>query len=164
MTTSPTTRKGRATRDRIVDAACDLVFERGVAGLNLDEVREATDTSKSQLYHYFKDKSDLIKAVVDRQAERVLDVHRPELAELDESSRLRLSDVFAEWEGMIAHALQRMVDSGELATTADAKQLSIAMMASLQGGFLLSKTSRSVRPLEVALDAAFDYVKAVASP
>jgi len=87
-----------------------------------------------------------------------------ELAELDESSRLRLSDVFAEWEGMIAHALQRMVDSGELATTADAKQLSIAMMASLQGGFLLSKTSRSVRPLEVALDAAFDYVKAVASP
>jgi AcrR family transcriptional regulator len=176
------------------------VFERGVAGLNLDEVREATGTSKSQLYHYFEDKSDLIKAVVDRQAERVLGVHGPalevvdgwtalrrwrnlvvrlvraagchggcpvgslanELAELDESSRLRLSDVFAQWEGMVAEAMQRMVDSGELAASADVKQLSIAMMASLQGGFLLSKTSRSVRPLEIALDSAFDYMKAVA--
>ena len=202
MTARPTTRKGRATRDRIVDAACDLVFERGVAGLNLDEVREATGTSKSQLYHYFEDKADLIKAVVDRQAERVLDVHRPaldavdgwtalrrwrnlvvrlvrgagchggcpvgslasELAELDESSRLRLTDVFAQWEEMIAQALRRMVYSGELARSADVKQLSIALMASLQGGLLLSKTSRSVRPLEIALDAAFDYVKAVAAP
>src|SRR5262249_30806094 len=180
MAAEPTTRKGRATRDRIVDAACDLVFERGVAGLNLDEVCDVTGTSKSQLYHYFEDKSDLIKAVVDRQAERVLGVHGPaldgvdgwtalrrwrnlvlrlvraagcrggcpvgslanELAELDESSRLRLSDVFAEWEGMVAQALQRMVDSGELSAAADVKQLSIAMMALLQGGLLLSKTSR----------------------
>ena len=200
MTTAPSTRKGRATRERIVDAACDLVFERGVAGLNLDEVRAATGTSKSQLYHYFEDKSDLVRAVVDRQAERVLELHGPalgavdgwaalrrwrnlivrlvraagchggcpvgslanELAELDESSRVRLSDVFAEWEGMVAEALQRMVDRGELTGSADVKQLSVAMMAALQGGFLLSKTSRSVRPLEIALDSAFAYVKAVA--
>ena len=201
MTASPSTRKGRQTRDRIVDAACDLVFERGVAGLNLDDVREATGTSKSQLYHYFEDKSDLIKAVVDRQAERVLGVHGPaldavdgwaafrrwrnlvvrlvraagchggcpvgslanELAELDESSRLRLSDVFAEWEGLVAAALQRMVDRGELRPSADVKQLSTAAMASLQGGLLLSKTSRSVQPLEVALDATIDYLRAVAA-
>ena len=201
MTASPSTRKGRQTRDRIVDAACDLVFERGVAGLNLDDVREATGTSKSQLYHYFNDKSDLIKAVVDRQAERVLAVHGPalgdvdgwaalrrwrnlvvrlvraagchggcpvgslanELAELDESSRLRLSDVFAEWEGLVAAALQRMVDRGELRASSDVKRLSTAAMASLQGGLLLSNTSRSVQPLEVALDATIDYLRAVAA-
>ena len=202
MTASPSTRKGRQTRDRIVDAACDLVFERGVAGLNLDDVREATGTSKSQLYHYFEDKSDLIKAVVDRQAERVLGVHGPalgavdgwaalrrwrnlvvrlvraagchggcpvgslanELAELDESSRLRLSDVFAEWEGLVAAALQRMVDRGELSASSDVKQLSTAAMASLQGGLLLSKTSRSVHPIEVALDATIEYLRSVAAP
>ena len=201
MTAAPSTQKGRETRDRIVDAACDLVFERGVAGLNLDDVREATGTSKSQLYHYFEDKSDLIKAVVDRQAERVLGVHGPalgavdgwaalrrwrnlvvrlvraagchggcpvgslanELAELDESSRLRLSDVFAEWEGLVAAALQRMVDRGELRASSDVKRLSTAAMASLQGGLLLSKTSRSVQPVEVALDATIDYLKAVAA-
>src|SRR5262245_64910539 len=89
MTAEPTTRKGRATRDRIVDAACDLVFAVGVAGLNLDEVRAATGTSKSQLYHYFEDKSDLIKAVVDRQAERVLGVQGPALGGVDGWSALR---------------------------------------------------------------------------
>ena len=86
-----------------------------------------------------------------------------ELAELDESSRLRLSDVFAEWEGLVAAALQRMVDRGELRASSDVKQLSTAAMASLQGGLLLSKTSRSVQPLEVALDATIDYLKAVAA-
>src|SRR5258708_36178358 len=89
MTAAATTSKGRATRDRIVDAACDLVFERGVAALHLDEVREATGTSKSQLYHYFEDKSDLIKAVVHRQAERVLEVHRPALEVVDGWTALR---------------------------------------------------------------------------
>jgi AcrR family transcriptional regulator len=198
---SPTTPKGRATRDRIVDAACDLVLERGVAGLNLDDVRHATGTSKSQLYHYFYDKTDLIQAVVGRQAERVLGVHGPaldevegwtalrrwrnlvvrlvreagchggcpvgslanELAEVDEASRVQLSDVFSQWEGMLAAALQRMVDNGELSASADVKRLAVALMASLQGGFLLAKTSRSVRPLEVALDSAIDYVKVAAA-
>src|SRR5436305_13587929 len=79
----PRTTKGRATRDRIVEAACDLVFERGVATLNLDDVRRMTDTSKSQLYHYFQDKSDLVHAVVVRQGERVLEIQGPALNAVD---------------------------------------------------------------------------------
>ena len=76
------TGKGRETRQRIVDAATDLVYERGVAGVSLDDVLRATGTSKSQLYHYFDDKNDLIHAVIERQRERVLDFHRPELESL----------------------------------------------------------------------------------
>ena len=57
--------------------------------------------------------------------------------------------------------LEEMVD---LLVPALPSLLSIAMMASLQGGFLLSKTSRSLRPLEIALDASFDYLKAIAGP
>jgi AcrR family transcriptional regulator len=76
----PTTARGRATRQRIVDAACDLVFERGVGTLSLDDVLAATGTSKSQLYHYFRDKTDLVAAVAGRQGERVLAVHRGALA------------------------------------------------------------------------------------
>jgi TetR/AcrR family transcriptional regulator, transcriptional repressor for nem operon len=75
----PVTSKGRATRDRIVDAAADLIYERGVAVVTLDDVREATDTSKSQLYHYFTGKDDLVHAVIERQRERVLGFHTPHL-------------------------------------------------------------------------------------
>lgn len=197
----PPTAKGRATRDRIVDAACDLVFERGAATLNLDDVRAATGTSKSQLYHYFADKSALLHAVVVRQSERVLDLHRPvlasgdgwaalrrwrnlvvrlvraarchggcpvgslanELAEVDELSRVQLVEVFGEWQRMLVDALGRMVDQGELTGDADVDDLALATMASLQGGLLLSKTNRSQRPIEVALDAALAHIRSSAA-
>lgn len=70
----PVTSKGRATRDRIVDAATTLVFERGIAGTSLDDVRAAAKVSKSQLYHYFADKGDLVHAVIGRTVQSVLDV------------------------------------------------------------------------------------------
>jgi AcrR family transcriptional regulator len=76
------TGKGRETRQRIIDAAADLVYERGVAGVSLDDVLRATGTSKSQLYHYFEDKYDLVHAIIERQRERVLGFHRPELESL----------------------------------------------------------------------------------
>jgi AcrR family transcriptional regulator len=72
-----------ATRQRILDAACDLMFERGAAAVTLDDILAATGTSKSQLYHYFADKSDLIRAVVARQGERVLDQQRLALGDVD---------------------------------------------------------------------------------
>jgi AcrR family transcriptional regulator len=77
----PRTDKGRATRNRVLDAASALVFEHGVAGTTLDDVRAAADVSKGQLYHYFADKEDLIHAVVDRTIQQVLDA-QPALADL----------------------------------------------------------------------------------
>ncbi len=64
LTELPLTEKGRATRQRIVDAAADLMVERGVSGVSLDEVGRVTSTSKSQMYHYFASKDDLVAAVV----------------------------------------------------------------------------------------------------
>lgn len=75
----PVTSKGRATRERIIDAAADLIYERGVASVTLDDVREMTHTSKSQLYHYFTAKNDLVLAVIERQRERILAFHTPHL-------------------------------------------------------------------------------------
>lgn len=77
----PRTDKGRATRNRVLDAATALVFERGVAATTLDDVRAAAGVSKGQLYHYFADKEDLVHAVIDRTVQQVLDA-QPALADL----------------------------------------------------------------------------------
>jgi TetR/AcrR family transcriptional regulator, transcriptional repressor for nem operon len=82
-TTEPATEKGRATRRRIVQAAAAVVAERGAAGMSLDEVRERSGASKSQLYHYFEDRADLIRAVVDATSNAVLSFQDAHLAELD---------------------------------------------------------------------------------
>jgi AcrR family transcriptional regulator len=75
------TDKGRATRNRVLDAAAALVFEHGVAGTTLDDVRAAANVSKGQLYHYFADKEDLVHAVIDRTVQQVLDA-QPRLVDL----------------------------------------------------------------------------------
>lgn len=75
--------RGQATRRRIVDAAADLMFQRGVARTSLDHVMVATATSKSQLYHYFRDKDALTEAVVVAQTDRIVAAHEPYLHRLD---------------------------------------------------------------------------------
>ena len=66
------TRKGAATRARIVDAAAELIFQQGVAGTTIEEVRDGAQVSSSQLYHYFEDKPALVRAVIERQADRAI--------------------------------------------------------------------------------------------
>ncbi|GAB2915100.1 TetR/AcrR family transcriptional regulator [Rhodococcus aerolatus] len=89
VTTPPATARGRATRDRIVAAAAALAQRRGVLATSLDDVRRATSTSKSQLYHYFPDKSGLVGTVVDAQADHVLATQQPALGEVGSMAGLR---------------------------------------------------------------------------
>jgi AcrR family transcriptional regulator len=70
------TAKGRATRERIVQAAAELILSDGLSAFTLGKVRAAASVSGSQLSHYFPDKQALIRAVVARQADMVLDFHR----------------------------------------------------------------------------------------
>ncbi|WP_405845671.1 TetR/AcrR family transcriptional regulator [Streptomyces sp. NBC_01518] len=77
------TAKGMATRHRIVVAAALLIREKGAAEVTLDDVRAATSTSKSQLFHYFPDgRIDMLVAVARREADQVLEVQRPYLDDL----------------------------------------------------------------------------------
>ena len=197
---SPLTARGRATRERIVTAAATLMHQRGVAGTSLDDVRAVTGTSKSQLYHYFADKSALVEAVVQRQVAQVLQAQQPELDGIDSMAALRrwrdrvvelnhqagalggcpigrlaaelaetdrcapaeLVDGFATWQQRLAVGLRRMHERGELEAQPDA--LAAGLLAAVQGGLLLAQTTRSVRPLEAALDLALSGVAAHLTP
>ena len=52
----PRTARGAATRVRILGKAAELMRSGGIASTSLDAVLEASETRKSQLYHYFADK------------------------------------------------------------------------------------------------------------
>lgn len=75
--------KGRQTRERIVVAAAELVTIHGVNSTSLEMVTAAASVHKSQLYHYFSNKSELIQAVVNHQCEAVLNLQTPLLTRLD---------------------------------------------------------------------------------
>lgn len=82
-TKPPVTRKGRATRERILHAAAELVAEKGAAGTSLDDVCARTGASRSQLYHYFDDRDDLVRTVIDVTTDAVIDVQGDLLHHLD---------------------------------------------------------------------------------
>ena len=70
------TPKGARTRARILEEAAALIHERGVAGTTLEDVKVAADVSGSQMYHYFPDKNHLVQAVIDYQAESIVNRQR----------------------------------------------------------------------------------------
>jgi len=77
------TARGVAMRERIVAAAADLVCAQGVGDTSLEDVMAASGASKSQLYHYFADRDELLREASALQAGRVLEKHAPLLKVLD---------------------------------------------------------------------------------
>jgi TetR/AcrR family transcriptional repressor of nem operon len=196
------TARGALTRDRIVRAAAELMHANGVAGTTMDQVIEASGTSKSQLYHYFDDKDALVTAVIKMQAARVMERQEPHLEQLSslqglrrwrdavvrfvderhgahgceigslaseltdqsEPARILINATFQNWESYLAAGIRRMQDRGELDAQADPAELATGIVAAYQGGYLLSQTARSARPMALALDLAIRNVEALALP
>jgi TetR/AcrR family transcriptional repressor of nem operon len=99
-TTRKFTAKGLATRQRIVEAASDLILVHGLEQATLEEIQTAAHVSASQLYHYFDDKSELLLAVIDFQSDAVLGAHRRVLEGLD------TVDGLVEWRDMVLEMLE----------------------------------------------------------
>jgi TetR/AcrR family transcriptional regulator, transcriptional repressor for nem operon len=89
MNPRPVTVKGRETRERIVRAAAELVAERGVGDTSLEDVRARARASKSQLYHYFTDRDDLMRAVARATSDEVVGGQAYLLAQTDTVDGLR---------------------------------------------------------------------------
>jgi TetR/AcrR family transcriptional repressor of nem operon len=197
--TEELTPKGRATRARIVEAAAALMFEHGVAGTSLDDVKAAANVSSSQLYHYFKDKCALAIAVIQHQSDAIIAGQQPhlahldsiaafrawrdaligirrdlrcrggcpigslasELAESDTRARAELAAGFHQWESAIRDGLRAMEARGELKPEARADDLATAMLATVQGGILLTQVHRDTKPMEIALDTMIDHIESL---
>jgi AcrR family transcriptional regulator len=83
------TRKGQATRERIVSAAAGLMYQQGVAGTSTPDLQAAAGVSASQIYHYFDDKDSLTCAVIGHWSDTIVGFHQPLLARLDDIDALR---------------------------------------------------------------------------
>ena len=128
------TAKGRATRDRIVQAAAELIVTEGLSASSMENVRKAAAVSGSQLAHYFTDKGALIRAVIRRQIGVVLDFHRqPKLADLDSF------DNFERWIDLNVRYLRRIGTSSGTPTyhalTAQLAKSDDATRATLGAGY-----------------------------
>ena len=196
MPGQPKTGRGRASRERIVERAAELFAERGVAGTSLDDVLAAAGAGKSQLYHYFSGRDDLVAAAVGLRCTQVLagltqalgsvaslagleqalngfaagfeQMGMPgcpigslaaDVAESNEGARQQAAAAFDAWERLFADALERMRQQGELRADASPAVLATALLASLEGGTVLSQTRKDAASLHIAVDAGLGQVR-----
>jgi TetR/AcrR family transcriptional regulator, transcriptional repressor for nem operon len=196
------TARGAATRARIVNAAAELMYVKGVEATTLAEILVAGAASKSQFRQHFADKDDLVRAVIAFRAEEVLGKQTRRLAKVDsfrgldlwreallqrstvrrgawgcelgslssqlsdndDDARRRLVDAFREWERLLAEAFVRMRDNHLLAYDIDAAAIATAVMAAVQGGYLLAQLARDSAPMKLALDMALRHVRSFQTP
>lgn len=77
------TERGRRTRQRIIEATGEQILAAGIGGTTLDDVRAATLTSKSQLFHYFPGgKAELVREVARWEGRQLLGAQEPEIYDL----------------------------------------------------------------------------------
>jgi AcrR family transcriptional regulator len=77
----PDARPGK--RERLVNAARELVYLQGIAGTSLADIAQAADVPVGNVYYYFKTKNDIIGAVVQAYEDQL----RSLMAELERGHR-----------------------------------------------------------------------------
>ena len=71
--------KAEKTKQFILETAVPLYNEKGIAGVNIDDVLEATKLTKGCLYGHFEGKDDLSEQVIDLALKMVSDKIRTEV-------------------------------------------------------------------------------------
>jgi TetR/AcrR family transcriptional repressor of nem operon len=75
-----------------------------------------------------------------------------QLAESDPEARALIAAGFDQWAAAIADGLRSLHADGKLPAGIDPDDLATTLLATLQGGLLLSQVRRSSRPFETAVD------------
>ena len=196
MPGEPITRRGRASRERIVERAAELFAERGIAATTVDEVLAAAGAGKGQFYHYFRSRDELAAAAVGFRCAQVvagltqalggvsslagleealegfiagfeqtgmpgcpIGTLATEVAGRNEDARLQAAAGFDAWEHLLADALERMRQRGELRADAAPAMLATGLLASIEGGMVLSQTRKDVASLRIAVDTGLAQVR-----
>ena len=71
---------------------------------------------------------------------------------------------FQRWQSLVHDGLRAMRDRGDLRPGADLDELSMALLAALQGGALLSQTLRTAEPMRASMNAALAFVHSFTRP
>ena len=82
-----------------------------------------------------------------------------EVAGRNEAARVAAAAGFDAWEGLLSGVLERMREAGELRADAAPDVLATALLASIEGGMVLSQARKDIASLRVAVEAGLAQVR-----
>src|SRR5260370_606324 len=82
-----------------------------------------------------------------------------EVAERNEDARVQTAGAFDAWGRLFADALERMRQRGELRADASPAALATALLASIEGGMVLSQARKDPASLRIAVEAGLAQLR-----
>jgi TetR/AcrR family transcriptional repressor of nem operon len=184
-----------STRERLIDAAIGLFWEKGYANTSISDLLAAAHANSGSFYHFFASKEDLLLAVLDRYAEllypqvltpawegiddpierifALLERYRMLVVQTDctygcpigrlaleispeqREVHRKLAQNFDGWTAAVSACLERTAD--RLPPDLDREQLSRFVLAVMEGGVMLSRSYRDVRPFDQSVAELRSY-------
>jgi TetR/AcrR family transcriptional repressor of nem operon len=175
-TSRPPTPKVRSARDRIVEAAGELIYRNGISETTLENVRAASSTSGAEMSRHFHSKQELVREVLVARRDEILAFHTEEcfgsfdtiealsawaeactasLESLDHIGGCVYGSLVGELLPTPDAPLQALVANGY---DADPLHLATVLVCAYQGSALLSQTIGTYGAMRIALEAAVAYV------
>ena len=109
------------TRGRIIEAAWQLFYRQGYDDTTVEEIIEASQTSRGSFYHYFEGKDALLSSVsylFDQKYEELMDDIDPDMNRFDQLMYLN-RELFSMIENSISLDLLARLYSSQLVTRGD---------------------------------------------
>ncbi len=79
-------KKGEATREKILDTAQTLILDNGFSAVSIDRLIDSMDVTKGAFFHHFKSKNDLAFKLIERYAQSDIDIMQGNLARAEKLS------------------------------------------------------------------------------
>lgn len=92
----------RSTRERILEAASDLFYSRGIHAVGVEAIIERAGVAKMSLYNHFRSKDDLVEAFIRRRDESWIDWLREAVQDRASNPHGRLLAIFDALEAWFA--------------------------------------------------------------
>jgi AcrR family transcriptional regulator len=181
--------KAIGTRDRLIDSARHLFWERGFAGTSMSELLDHAGVNSGSFYHFFESKEALLRAVLEmylaafrpvvvepafaRTADpierifAILEGYRERILqtgchygcplgrlalEIDPENRPAhhlIAENFRGWIGAVRECIDQARD--RLPPRTDSEALATYVLAVMEGGVMISRSSASVEPFDHAI-------------
>ncbi|MEO8662951.1 MAG: TetR/AcrR family transcriptional regulator [Bryobacteraceae bacterium] len=178
--------KPSPTRDRLVNSARHLFWERGFAGTSMADLLAHAEVNSGSFYHFFESKEALLRAVLEMylgalrpmvvnpafettddplgRIFAILEGYRQRILqtecqygcplgrlalEIDPENRPAhslIAENFRGWIGAIRECLDQMQD--RLPQDTDVEALATYVLAVMEGGVMISRSSASVEPFD----------------
>ena len=172
-------------RDQLIEAASQLLWERGYVGTSPAAILERSGVGHGSLYHHFAGKADLAVAAMEHNAERLMTAAEAQFSgsgtAVERISRWLLRErevlrgcpigrmaqdpdvigtpelrspvdrTLAWLQDRVTRLLEEAEAAGELAPGIQPAEIAAAVIAVLQGGYVLARAAGSPDPFHRAI-------------